>query len=1047
MHATNRSSLGARAHLLGAWLGLLAAGPTAAAPQQPPATSTGRIEGAILTNRGTIPLRDALLVLTRLDTASTDSIVVRSDGAGRYGFDRVRPGRYRLVISRSGYRSATLHIQVSAGATVIVSRSIEPDGDAPRLAVRDTGTVVTGRVLEARTGTPLSGAVVTVEGTALAARTDGGGRYRIENVPPGPQMLRARLIGYAPSRVAIVVPTEGLVEHDVRMAANPLLLEGVTVTADAIGRARGELATATVIETEAIREQVASSLQGVLELVPGVPVQPPGLDNVQQIALRTAPTSGSNTAFSLVGGSSTDLAAFGTLVVMDGVPVSNNANLQTLGPRAELSFTTSAGGGIDLREIPAATIERVEVIRGVPSARYGDLTQGAIIVDTRAGERRPEVLARYDARTTEVSSSAGWLLGRGDALSGTLDVARSRSNPGVTDDAATRVAAQLAHRLLSGITSDGADRLVLDSRLDAFHFLDDRPATTNTLNRRSWTRNRGLRAGLRGRWWATPDIQLHATASYSRVDQSSIIEAPLTVGAQPITGRLTEGREIGQYLLGTYRAEVNVEGRPRLAYLRLEAETHRTKLGLTHELRTGVELRREWNGGAGIQFDPLRPHQVLFNGVRGYDRPRRFADVRPLVTSAAYIDDRMRRRLGASALLTVQAGVRLDVLHSGGFWTSSDQDLAIQPRINAELAPFAWLRLRAGWGRPAKSPSLALLAPVPEYFDVVNVNWFTNDPAERLAVLTTFVHDPTNPELGYTRAETAELGVEVGVASAAVALVGFRNRVDGGFGFRQVPGFVLRDRYQLTDSTSGTGRPPGIVEPAYTSDTVPVLLQVPENLVAERTRGIELTALLPEIRPIRTRIAFTGSWIQTERTTDALYYGSVARFSEFQLLHNDPRTPYWSGVVEEGTRALATYRVIHHQPALGLVITGIVQHYVKEDIRDVGARDTLAFEGYLTRAGEHVPVPEADRGDPQYRDLRVARGGTLLAPLESAEDWLLSVQVSKTFPLGGRLSFWGFNILDRRGIFPGGGARSRILPPMRFGVELAMPVAALPWLR
>lgn len=71
---------------------------------------------------------------------------------------------------------------------------------------------------------------------------------------------------------------------DIAMAAVALRMTEVHVTADANGRARGELGSASVMTRDAIANQGANSLAGVLELVPGVPLQPPGLDQVQQIA-------------------------------------------------------------------------------------------------------------------------------------------------------------------------------------------------------------------------------------------------------------------------------------------------------------------------------------------------------------------------------------------------------------------------------------------------------------------------------------------------------------------------------------------------------------------------------------------------------------------------------------------------------------------------------------------------------------------------------------------------------------------------------------------
>jgi len=246
---------------------------------------------------------------------------------------------------------------------------------APVPAQTETG--LEGVVTDQGTNRAIAGAVVSIEGLNLGVVTDSAGRYRLRDVPPGPQVLSVEMIGYAAARVRLAMPTAGVMELDVALATSPLRLEGVTVTADPVSRARGELGTASVIGQNAIDVQTATSLSGLLELVPGAVLRPPGLDNVEQISLRTVPTS---SVLSLVGSgpSPAELASFGTLIVMDGVPISNNANLQSLGPRGELRIPTSAGGGIDLRRIPATTLERVEVIRGVPSVRFGDLSHGVI---------------------------------------------------------------------------------------------------------------------------------------------------------------------------------------------------------------------------------------------------------------------------------------------------------------------------------------------------------------------------------------------------------------------------------------------------------------------------------------------------------------------------------------------------------------------------------------------------------------------------------------------------------------------------------------------
>jgi hypothetical protein len=149
---------------------------------------------------------------------------------------------------------------------------------------------VTGRVLDARTSAPIAGAAVSVEGQAAVAVSDSLGRFRLAAVPPGPQVLRAEMPGYAQARLQILVSATAR-EHDLLMAPHALRLNEIAVSADAQGRARGELGTASVIGREAIRHQTATSLAGILELIPGVPLQAPGLDEVQQIQLRSAPVS------------------------------------------------------------------------------------------------------------------------------------------------------------------------------------------------------------------------------------------------------------------------------------------------------------------------------------------------------------------------------------------------------------------------------------------------------------------------------------------------------------------------------------------------------------------------------------------------------------------------------------------------------------------------------------------------------------------------------------------------------------------------------------
>lgn len=898
-----------------------------------------------------------------------------------------------------------------------------------------------GRVTVAETGVPVQGALVSLEGTPLRTLTDSAGVWELRNVPPGPHTLLIRRIGLAPARIPVVAPVRGTLRQDVTLAVSALEMPDITITAEPAGRARGELGTASVIDREAIANQTATSLRGVLELLPGVPSAPPGLEGVQQVGLRSVPTS-QPASFTVGGPSAADLASFGTLIILDGVPVSNNANLQTTGPRGELDFLlqSSAGGGVDLRRIPASTIERVEVIRGIPSARYGDLTQGVVVVDTRAGAAAPEVAARLDERTLEGSAVGGRRLGGAQAVTATFDAAYTRLRPGLTAEDATRIAAQLSHRLRLGAPDAAADP-ALDTRLDLFRLSANNPERPEVFpGRASASEELGIRLSERLRLGMGGRGAFTVTASADYVRSRSTVQALRLRSALPFTDRTEEGRATGRYVLGEYLSELAIHGDAWQVFSRIEADRMLGALGLDHRLLLGAELRREWNDGAGVQFDIARPPQVTFNGVQGFDRPRRFAAIPPVATSALYLDDRMVRALG-SVTATVQAGLRADLLHGGTTWFSGVRDGVLQARLNAELASASWLRLRAGIGRTAKVPGVGSLFPAPQFFDVVNVNWFTNDPAERLAVLTTFVRDPTTPDLGFAVGSKREAGVQIVTGRRGLTLdfVIFRDRTDGGVGFRSDPGFLVRDLYDFVDSTTGTGQPPTLIEPPTRADTVPILLDVPANVLNLENRGVEATVQLPEVRPLRLRLHVQGAWVRTEFEDEGLDFGSA--FPNFQVNGSDPRSPYWEGVTRRSERLLLTYRLVHHRPDLGLVITALVEHIARDVTEDSAGSDTLSWAGYITRAGDPVPVPPERRGDPEFADLRVARSGSF-ARQKTPADWFLTLQVSKTLPLDGRLSFYAFNVLDRQGRIAGP-LETRTFPRLRFGLELMMPLGGV----
>ena len=131
--------------------------------------------------------------------------------------------------------------------------------------------------------------------------------------------------------------------------------------------------TSSLIGHNAIRHIQATDLSDLSQLLPGVLTRNPDLNSPAVFTVRSATYENATNAL-------------GTAILVDGMRLNNNMNMQQLGLEGQGSlFNSSALSGFDVRSISPASIESVEVIRGVPSARYGDATSGVVLVNSKAG--------------------------------------------------------------------------------------------------------------------------------------------------------------------------------------------------------------------------------------------------------------------------------------------------------------------------------------------------------------------------------------------------------------------------------------------------------------------------------------------------------------------------------------------------------------------------------------------------------------------------------------------------------------------------------------
>jgi hypothetical protein len=176
----------------------------------------------------------------------------------------------------------------------------------------NTGTV-TGRVFSQINGAVVEFAVVEIvaQDRVISALSDRSGRYRLDYIPPGSRLIRARALDHAELVIGVRVPPRGVVSLDLTLAVQPIEmapLSARTSRVDAepvekIGIGAEETRTGTPADAEL---RVLESSPGMAEL---------GLVQIIQAASNPDPDDPSSILY--VRGATSDLK----LVLLDGAPV------------------------------------------------------------------------------------------------------------------------------------------------------------------------------------------------------------------------------------------------------------------------------------------------------------------------------------------------------------------------------------------------------------------------------------------------------------------------------------------------------------------------------------------------------------------------------------------------------------------------------------------------------------------------------------------------------------------------------------------------------
>ena len=850
---------------------------------------------------------------------------------------------------------------------------------------RDSGTYTIKAVILDKTGEPLSGATMQLVQSGLWGISGKDGEVEIRNVPSLPVAYKVSMLGYKDVEGEICL--DGKDNVRILMEEESLSMREVVVVAQA---GQGGESTTSIIGRQALDHLQATSLKDILQLLPGgVSMKNPSLTSPGQFKVRTL--------------ASDDNATFGAAIIINGMPVSTNANMNTgLG----LSSISSGNSGADLRSIATDDIESVEVIRGVASAEYGDVSSGVMIVNKRIGVSDLNMKARIMPGIKQLHAGKGFDIKSAGSLNISADYARGTSDPRFLTDKYNRGLLSLAHRktlldktwtlttnLDLSYTGEwkGADP---DEPEAMKKFFSSRDAFSLRLSHNGMLKlDKALARTLKY------DVAL--SLSSDRIFNDRLVP----VGAGAILDATKDGMYEGTPYPSSYETLSGTKSNPVMYWAKFSDLFYLNVGNMSNRFNVGTEWKIEGNRGIG-QYDKTPKFKAF-----AQDRIRRFCDIPYMNQISAYVEDNVVLTFSERRYpnITGQVGVRWTVVQP---WRN-ERMMALSPRLNIAVNPERYLSLRLGYGISEKVPSLQDLYPSPDYYDFYNMS--VSDGQKSYYLYSTRVFDNKPVSIKTMRGTKYELGFDVRLDNGmSFSVVGYHEKVSRGFGIDNSEWKTLVfDVWNAADVTFTGQKPIYDQQNPSRRDTVLYNLIRPGNPKSRRNRGIEFDFNFGKINATNTSFYLSGAWSETRSSSSNLGYklpvGEARNYGPVYVVY--PESSY---SFSENRRFSATLRVVQHIPVIRFIVSASAQCILYEYDHEVSSGTRPL--GYIY-GSEYIKFTEDQLDDVEFNfhgymlkdqifDTRISN-----VPVTWPAIWCLDMRVTKEIGDKAGFSFYANNVL------------------------------------
>ena len=805
--------------------------------------------------------------------------------------------------------------------------------------------------------------------------------------------------------------------------------------------------TASRIDRSAMEFLQPTSLSDLMQLLPGGQQKDPDLSTANTIGLRETGTMDAQ------GNSSVNnnyaISSLGTLFVVDGNPLSTDANMQYTPLSSTQSSTTTSSTennlnttnrGVDMRSISTDDVESVEVVRGIPSVEYGNLTSGMVKINKI--RRSTPFTARFKAdgyskllslgkglklsHTALLNIDAGMLDAKPDPTNNLQKYRRGNGSLRLTlNTDALRYSAAVDYT--GSFDNSKSDPDINYGRIDEYKSTYNKIAITNNI---SW---RPTAKGL----FKSIDINTLITQQFDRLTQRRLV-APQRYGIVPTTSE--EGVHDAALIFSEYEASFLSDGKPFTAYAKAKANFALTTGALTSNLLAGADWNYAKNFGRGQVYDLSRPLSVSGWG----SRPRKFSDIPALSQVSAFIEYNGKAEL-ASHRIELQAGLRTNSLTGLDSRYAMKGHIYLDPRANLKWSLPAWewaghriaLSFASGMGKTSKMPTLNYLYPDKYYNDITELGYYDpNHPQDYSRfVVRSYIQDPTNYNIRPASNIKKELRMDFSFGDNTISVDYFRENMSSGFRYMAVYGVYDYNDYDETaiDSRSLTGKP-SLEGLPYTPKRKLDGYTRADNGTRIDKEGIEFQFTSARIRPLRTRVNINGAWFKTRYSNSLPMFVSVADVVDGSAV-SDRYVGLYDWNDGDWNETLSTNLMFDTQiPEWGLIFATSVQcsWFVKTQDMPKNGRPTA----YLDAAdGALHEYTDASAADPVLSRLIKTYNDDAFRQFTVPFAMSVNLKATKTIGKFLRLSMFANKIIDYTPDYYSNGYKIRRNVSPYFGVE------------